>query len=609
MLVSRRATYLKKMRLNEAWTFFIAHQLIASLAVNRPFRCQAFIAAPKKSTFKDLHSETRHLFSSGLNEVLNTESLLSKDERDRLSTLVGRRADARARGDYATADSIKNEIYRSVSLPQDVVLQIHDVPRRDGGGSTWKLVRDATLMEGQTVLQLAHAALGIAVASSKGRPHSTRDVDFLVKQAKERLDKRELVEFELKGRKAADASFWFALAGVTDPDLFDALTEISGKELRRYGTRPSCRAKDIWHVLERLAAAGVQSDKTVEQAAATALQSKHNRASNGQNATSLLDFHSDRCLLMIWKFSTRQRKQRAFLQSAVNHWEKQASQRVIASQSSDIAQANDTIDNAFTTGREQEWFDLFTNPRLPLVVDVGCGMAVSLLGLAQCKSDEYSDANFAGVDLSGLSIGYANGLSRRWGLGGRLQFFVDNAESFVKRVLDSYPGPVRLCLIQFPTPYRLKLPRNGINKDKASIHQKGNSQLPVDGTSGFMVTRRLLELIHAVLSRGEPGASLLIQSNCEDVAVYMRRMACEKVGYECVQFGDEEPPLEAPGALVTRTPKRTIDWISRGGERAEGEGWTTQPILPRIGRTETEVACMMNGTPVHRCLLRVRVPP
>jgi len=102
------------MRLNEAWTFFIAHQLITSLAVNRRFRCQAFIAAPKKSAFKDLHSGTRHSFSSGLNELLNSESLLSKDERDRLSTLVGRRADSRARGDYATADSIKKDLQERI---------------------------------------------------------------------------------------------------------------------------------------------------------------------------------------------------------------------------------------------------------------------------------------------------------------------------------------------------------------------------------------------------------------------------------------------------------------------------------------------------------------
>ena len=78
-----------------------------------------------------------------------------------------------------------------------------------------------------------------------------------------------------------------------------------------------------------------------------------------------------------------------------------------------------------------------------------------------------------------------------------------------------------------------------------------------------------------------------------------------KVGYECIEFGDcEDPSIESPGTLDIRTPKRTTDWISCGGERAEGEGWSTQPILPRIGRTETEVACMMNGTPVHRCRLR-----
>jgi len=552
------------------------------------------------------------LSCSSTTDVLDVASILNEEERCRLSTLVHERAEARALGDYATADNLKEAIYESVFLPEGVELQIRDVPRKEGGGSTWKLVRDTALIEpmkGQTVLQLAHAALGLAIASSEGQSRgSSQDLDKLVQQAKERMEQRECVQLELRGRKAADAAFWFALAGATDCDLFESLTEICAKELKRYGTRSSCRAKDIWHVLERLAAAGIRADTAVEQAALTALASKNEGVMYGVNASDLLSFHSDRCLLMIWKFSTRQRKQRAFLQSALQHWEQQHG-KVDDKDTVGAPVSRDYFNNDVYRG-ELEWSDIFKDPTRPLIIDIGCGMGVSLLGLAQCEGDEsfslgvdLLDCNFAGVDLSGLAIGYARGLSHRWGLDDRLQFFVDNAESFVEWVVDSYPGQVRFCLVQFPTPYRLQLAG-----DKSMSDQRGNSQLPSDATSGFMVTERLLGLIGKVLCRdGEPG-SLLIQSNCEDVAVFMRQLACDRAGFACIESNVNDDKLEMKQESPIkreRIPKRTLDWISMGGERAEGRGWSTRPILPLVGRTETEVACMVNGTPVHRSLLRV----
>jgi hypothetical protein len=232
------------------------------------------------------------------------------------------------------------------------------------------------------------------------------------------------------------------------------------------------------------------------------------------------------------------------------------------------------------------------------------------LGLVQCDDDsssslgDWSEYNYAGVDLSRLAIGYARGLSYRWGLEDRLQFFVDDAENFLKRVVDTYPGPVRFCFLQFPTPYRLQL-SDIVNDNNESLlpasERKGNSQLPSNVTSGFMVTTHLVWLIHCALRKGSTTGTLLIQSNCEDVAVWMRQMACNEIGFRCMQ-SSSEPETLSPRIRI-RTPKRTLDWIAMGGERAEGEGWRTRAILPRIGRTETEVACMLSSTPIHRCLL------
>jgi hypothetical protein len=121
------------------------------------------------------------------------------------------------------------------------------------------------------VLQLAHAALGLAVEASvqtnlerarntmvggimeaQTTPPARNDDDddkteslqSIVKQTKQRLQHAS-VQYELGGRKAADAAFWFALAGVQDAVLFDSLRDLVTLELQRFGERPSCRAKDV----------------------------------------------------------------------------------------------------------------------------------------------------------------------------------------------------------------------------------------------------------------------------------------------------------------------------------------------------------------------------
>ena len=116
-----------------------------------------------------------------------------------------------------------------------------------------------------------------------------------------------------------------------------------------------------------------------------------------------------------------------------------------------------------------------------------------------------------------------------------------------------------------------------------------------------MVTENLLTIIRSALhpSKGK----LLLQSNCEDVAVWMRNLASKTVGFEIVD--DDSPVVDSNPSTPQRLPQRTAQWIEMGGERAEGEGWYQQEVLHRKGATETEVSCAINGTPVHRCILKV----
>ena len=146
-------------------------------------------------------------------------------------------------------------------------------------------------------------------------------------------------------------------------------------------------------------------------------------------------------------------------------------------------------------------------------------------------------------------------------------------------------------MLQFPTPFRLITNNSTVN---------GNSQLPTNAAEGFMVSEDLLRSLNRSLQRGN--GKLLLQSNCEDVAVYMRNIACCKASFRCIGVDNEVKNLQASN-IIKRIPKRTEKWIQLGGDRAQGFGWSSVPLLPDRGTTETEVAYKRTSTAIHRCLL------
>jgi len=215
----------------------------------------------------------------------------------------------------------------------------------------------------------------------------------------------------------------------------------------------------------------------------------------------------------------------------------------------------------------------FADPLLPLVMDIGCGFGVSLLGLARTgmyinktlciesinRSDEDDDNddndgskyNFLGCDLSKHAINYARGIASRWGISDKCKFCVISAEPFVTWVLKHYQGPVKMILIQYPTPYSLPTPhhddgdsdgdddrssRGGqCNSFMRAHYSRGNSQLPHISIStatpenmkkmmmyhqGFMVTDKLIETTILIAAK-TVGCIIMLQSNVQDVAVTM----------------------------------------------------------------------------------------
>lgn len=596
------------------------------------------------------HPTSTSLHSSATKNECQTTStpmqLISAEKRTEIEKMVRERSEARWHGDYKRADQLRDVIDQiCVTIPLNELLQksieresdfleykvvTADLPRSQGGGSTWELqlVNNPLFSNEKTqdnVLQLAHAVLGMVVsASNRGVDVDEFELNALVSRVEARLQSLKKLKAmstlfpgtgvagELHGRKAADAAFWLSLAGVNNAhdnfNIYDELAEISTDELLRFGSKNSCRPKDVLHIVERFGMAGAVGSniRHLYSVAADCLEGKmmNNIIDTSQDGDdSSIDYihiinslrgssfglHSDRSLLGLWRFSIRQRKQRVFFENAAKHFDGRF--RVdTASQS--IGDRN---------LEQYEWEKLFNDPTRPLVVDVGCGMGVSLVGLASGTAAEatteeeiqidWNECNFIGVDLSRLAIRFAKGVSKRWKLD-HLRFIVDPAEKCIER-LKSYPGPVKLAMIQFPTPYRY----TEIDEDSESSVVKGyNAQLPEDSEAGcFMVTEKLLCLIQEILSRGEESGMLLVQSNCEDVAVRMKSIAETRAGFDSVEFANSRASLDA----VTQRAQR---WVANGGNRAIGTSFSSLPLLPKRGRTETEVACSLDDKPVHRCL-------
>ena len=657
------------------------------------------------------HGIKSHDQENNHNNNNSTASLLhvvwTQDEINYITELVTQRSNARKNGDYVLADSIRNKIdalsFSSLRISDndndndEYKIEIKDIPRKEGGGSTWTLQNqhkesiewmEPTGDDGDddgnnnnitpaksSVLQIAHTALGFASWSSENNiPIDNMVLNDLLKQAKQRIYQTKC--YELRGRKAADAAFWFAMAGITDVgddktpannnqnddyddsdddnnkhkqklkfSLFDALTFICIQELQRFGKRSSCRSTDILHMVERIAAAGVQTEFTItlQKVAADCLAVKKD-ASIHEDMIRILqcgqfELHSERSLLWIWRFSTRQRKQQAFLKSASIHWESSSS---ITNTKSSSLSSSSTITGSplIPTNSDSispimmKWDEIFGDVNRDLVVDIGCGMGISILGLSSfCLKNKNSSnlsssspltrdlekeifiddidlsaCNYLGADLSQLAINYASSISSRWDLNGRVHFEVISAEEMLEHVVNTYPGNVKLVMIQFPTPFSFQeddddnsSKKNGQNNEilNSVVLNSGNQQLPKSAYHGFMVTKHLLDLVNR--ASNDSDGKLLIQSNCEDVAVLMKNIAIEQSGFQT---------LDVPKCVVKfddkiAVPKRTKKWIGLGGERAEGSCWSSIPLLPKKSATETEIACSLNGIPIHRCILEV----
>ena len=130
-----------------------------------PFLRSHLCATSRKRSTSQILGVSLHLYQVAVSDAAD---VLSNDVSSRLSTLVDQRAQARWEGNYTHADVLRDRIGQ-VQLPHGFEVSIQDFPRKEGGGSSWELLYNIDIppMEGETVLQLAHSALGLAVSSSE----------------------------------------------------------------------------------------------------------------------------------------------------------------------------------------------------------------------------------------------------------------------------------------------------------------------------------------------------------------------------------------------------------------------------------------------------------
>ncbi|CAB9511223.1 expressed unknown protein [Seminavis robusta] len=434
---------------------------------------------------------------------------------------------------------------------------------------------------------------------------------------------------DLRNGAAAEAAFDLSLAGVVvspdTGDLYSMLAHIAALELERKSGR-SLRPASILRVVEKLAASGLQNDNPYAAkafaAAYRSLTGNNKQAKKGTvSKESLEDLRTGR--LQLFSFRSL-------------HWLWRRGHLFHKVSSVDKACSLSSIDAIASLD------SLFADPTLPLVVDVGCGLGVTLLGLTAGQSTtkslqqqhlqpmDWSQCNFLGAELSSHAVRWGNAMAKRWEVSGRCHFLhVSTATLLDYLHLESDRSHLQVAciLLQFPTPYRLQ----GLGNDELEEEEEGqdhqsfagNNRLPLGPTDeAFManpqILQRMVDLLNAKVAttdsqqQAATSGHLLVQSNCEDVALYIYDTVLS-MGLEAVK--SQNPRIRSDTEKNGSTPTaRTKEWLrlqreererSKSQEtirRAQGDHWSSGPILPVC--TETEASCQLQNTPVHRCLFR-----
>ncbi|MBX3288066.1 MAG: tRNA (guanosine(46)-N7)-methyltransferase TrmB [Acidobacteria bacterium] len=134
---------------------------------------------------------------------------------------------------------------------------------------------------------------------------------------------------------------------------------------------------------------------------------------------------------------------------------------------------------------------IFSDPTLPLHLDLGCARGRFLLKMAELEPNQ----NFIGVEIREALVKEANRLAEERGLG-NLHYSFCNAMLWLSRLLEKIPaGVLQTVTIQFPDPWFKKK------------HSKRRMVTP--------------ELVAALVAAAAPNARIFVQTDIEFLAEEM----------------------------------------------------------------------------------------
>ncbi|KAK2078391.1 hypothetical protein QBZ16_003231 [Prototheca wickerhamii] len=241
-----------------------------------------------------------------------------------------------------------------------------------------------------------------------------------------------------------------------------------------------------------------------------------------------------------------------------------------------------------------DWPLLFSNPHLPLVVDVGSGYGRFCLAMAKVEEEGGVPHNYLGIEIRDAAVDRANEWASALGLAGRVRFLLANATLFLDQILDSYPAPIDLITIQYPDPQFKRR------------HRK----------------RRIVQpsLVDAAARRLAPGGRVLLQSDVLEVgaewvagkvAEDMRDHFAANSAFE-LESGHGEPRAVFFHASTNGIEKNSDmeQDTSKGikSPRFRDGGWLhNNPLVcVKTVPTEREVLTLARGDPVFRVLVEKR---
>ncbi|KAK2405975.1 tRNA (guanine-N(7)-)-methyltransferase [Trifolium repens] len=198
-----------------------------------------------------------------------------------------------------------------------------------------------------------------------------------------------------------------------------------------------------------------------------------------------------------------------------------------------------------TPAQVPDWSQVFADPALPLMVDIGCGSGRFLMWLAKRTPKV---RNYLGLEIRRKMVKRAEVWVKDLALD-NIHFLFANAPISFKQLVESYPGPLQLVSVLCPDPHF-----------KKKHHKRRVLQKP---------------LVGAIVDHLTPGGQVFVQSDVLEVALDMKDQL------------DEVDALSHIDAL-----NRDI--------LCDSEGWLLSN--PMGIRTEREIHAEFEGAKIYRRL-------